>query len=551
MIVKGVDALPVEHRRDAENHLIGLAAEHDPVALRRIAHHVLEVVAPEIAEEHQLKALQRQEALAEEACRFTIADDGHGLCHGRFTLPAPVGAMLKQAVLAINSPKHRRHSGTPKGLGHAFCEYVTRYPIDRLPQAGGVDATIVVTMTLENLLGDSQAPALLDTGDPITADQARKLAREAWDHPMVLAVGSRRSSTSRPPQTAGRRVRADRDPAPRPAPHSRRLRRARSDCATSTTTCPGAGAGRRTSATDAVPCPRHHETCSCELMCPCNTSLDHGATYDFCRVTLVFNILQGAVESTDIAGRKVALIADTPKVMTDGNWRVGVFIDDGATDAQFDQLIKVFSGQLGGPMAGLAPLIGEMLGVERAAIEVDDDGLRHERCPHRRGHRLRDRGHRAVRGGVRPAGEVLGDVPPGRFRSDDGRGQAVENAAPSASSTKERADCRSRTSRGPPEGMSDTGSAASSADERPSRRRSRPAAPSGGSSSPSSPSPAAAWWWTAEQHARYGRGALDRPRHVRPGSSASGVVMMMAAMMFPSVAPTVALFCAAERGVVG
>ncbi len=117
VIVKGVDALPVEHRREAENHLIGLAAEHDPVALRRIAHHILEVVAPEIAEEHQLKALQRQEALAEEACRFTIADDGHGLCHGRFTLPAPVGAMLKQAVLAINSPKHRRHSGTPKGSG--------------------------------------------------------------------------------------------------------------------------------------------------------------------------------------------------------------------------------------------------------------------------------------------------------------------------------------------------------------------------------------------------------------------------------------------------
>jgi hypothetical protein len=119
------------------------------------------------------------------------------------------------------------------------------------------------------------------------------------------------------------------------------------------------------------------ETCSCELMCPCNLSFDHGATYDFCRVTLVFNIVQGTVESTDIAGRKVALIADTPKVMTDGNWRVGVFIDDGATDAQFDQLVKVFSGQLGGPMAGLAPLIGEMLGVERAAIEVDDDGLRH------------------------------------------------------------------------------------------------------------------------------------------------------------------------------
>ena len=63
--------------------------------------------------------------------------------------------------------------------------------------------------------------------------------------------------------------------------------------------------------------------------------------------------------------------------MTDGNWRVGVFVDDGATDDQFDQLVDVFSGQLGGPMAGLAPLIGEMLGVERAAIDVADDGLRH------------------------------------------------------------------------------------------------------------------------------------------------------------------------------
>jgi hypothetical protein len=121
----------------------------------------------------------------------------------------------------------------------------------------------------------------------------------------------------------------------------------------------------------------YSETCSCELMCPCNLSFDHGATYDFCRVTLAFNIRRGAVEDTDIAGRKVVLIADTPKVMTDGNWRVGVFIDDGATDAQFDALVQVFSGQLGGPMAGLAPLIGEMLGVQRAAIDLEDDGLLH------------------------------------------------------------------------------------------------------------------------------------------------------------------------------
>lgn len=119
------------------------------------------------------------------------------------------------------------------------------------------------------------------------------------------------------------------------------------------------------------------ETCSCELMCPCNLSFDHGATYDFCRVTLVFNIHEGEIEGTDISSLKVAAIADTPKVMTEGNWRLGVFVDDQASDEQAEKLVQVFSGQLGGPMAALAPLVGEMLGVQRARIEVDDDGLRH------------------------------------------------------------------------------------------------------------------------------------------------------------------------------
>jgi hypothetical protein len=119
------------------------------------------------------------------------------------------------------------------------------------------------------------------------------------------------------------------------------------------------------------------ETCSCELMCPCNLSFDHGATYDYCRATLAFSIREGEIEGTDVAGLKAAFIIDTPKVMTEGNWKLGVFIDDQATDEQADKLVQVFSGQLGGPMAALAPLVGEMLGVERAPIEMVDDGLRH------------------------------------------------------------------------------------------------------------------------------------------------------------------------------
>jgi hypothetical protein len=119
------------------------------------------------------------------------------------------------------------------------------------------------------------------------------------------------------------------------------------------------------------------ETCSCELMCPCNLSFDHGATYDFCRVTLAFDITEGEIDGTDIGGLKVVLIADSPKVMTEGNWKLGVFIDERASDEQEEKLVGVFSGQLGGPMAGLAPLVGEMLGVQRARIDVEHDGLQH------------------------------------------------------------------------------------------------------------------------------------------------------------------------------
>jgi hypothetical protein len=119
------------------------------------------------------------------------------------------------------------------------------------------------------------------------------------------------------------------------------------------------------------------ETCSCELMCPCNMSFDHGATYDYCRVTLVFSIRQGEIEGTDVAGLNMAAIVESPKVMTDGNWRLGMFVDERATDEQMEKLIAVFGGQKGGPMEGIAPLVGEMLGVERVRIEVVDDGLRH------------------------------------------------------------------------------------------------------------------------------------------------------------------------------
>ena len=62
----------------------------------------------------------------------------------------------------------------------------------------------------------------------------------------------------------------------------------------------------------------YFETCSCEVVCPCTASLALGADYDRCKVTLVFHVADGDVEGTDVSGLTVAAVADTPKVMTDG-----------------------------------------------------------------------------------------------------------------------------------------------------------------------------------------------------------------------------------------
>src|SRR4051812_20627211 len=95
----------------------------------------------------------------------------------------------------------------------------------------------------------------------------------------------------------------------------------------------------------------YFETCSCDVVCPCTASLALGATRERCNATLVFHVREGEVDGTDVGGLTVAAIADTPKVMSEGNWRLGVFIDDAASDEQAEKLGAVFSGALGGPMA--------------------------------------------------------------------------------------------------------------------------------------------------------------------------------------------------------
>ena len=177
VVVDAVDALPADVdagvRDEARRVLLRLAEVHDARDLRRLGKRVLDVVAPEVGESHEARILEQEEAVAAATASFTLVDDGAGRCHGRFTAPTHVGAMLRRHLLALANPA--RHGtadlttadggGKPPAqrLGEAFTEYVERYPTDRTPDSGGVSATVVVTMTLEQLLG-GDAPATLDDG---------------------------------------------------------------------------------------------------------------------------------------------------------------------------------------------------------------------------------------------------------------------------------------------------------------------------------------------------------------------------------------------------
>ena len=122
----------------------------------------------------------------------------------------------------------------------------------------------------------------------------------------------------------------------------------------------------------------YFENCSCDMVCPCTTSgLTLPGDQDRCRVVLVFHVGRGEVDGVDVSEKTVVILADTPRVMADGNWRVGVVMDAAASPAQAEKLEAVFGGQAGGPMAMLNPLVGELLGMESAPIDYVNEGRIH------------------------------------------------------------------------------------------------------------------------------------------------------------------------------
>jgi hypothetical protein len=122
----------------------------------------------------------------------------------------------------------------------------------------------------------------------------------------------------------------------------------------------------------------YFENCNCDVICPCSaSSLTLAADKERCTFVFAYHVDDGEIEGVDVSDRTVLLVGDTPTQMSDGNWRLGLIMDDGASEEQTQLLGALFGGQKGGPMELLAPLISELLGLEQMPIEYEDDGFKH------------------------------------------------------------------------------------------------------------------------------------------------------------------------------
>ncbi|WP_205473318.1 HNH endonuclease signature motif containing protein [Nocardioides sp. SYSU D00038] len=191
VIARAIDKLPDDTdpqiREQAQVKLVELAQQHDAKDLIVLGNRILDIVCPEVGEAAEAAALAREEREAEKACKLTMLDDGEGRTHGRFVIPTMHAEALKKALFAHAALTHEKV--TSQSLGQAFCDYILRYPADALPQRGGVNATVVVTIPLAVLEG-RLAACELDTGTRISPGAARRLACEAGLIPAVLDARS-------------------------------------------------------------------------------------------------------------------------------------------------------------------------------------------------------------------------------------------------------------------------------------------------------------------------------------------------------------------------
>ncbi|WP_323793739.1 HNH endonuclease signature motif containing protein [Nocardioides sp.] len=181
-------------------HLVEQAKSFNAHDLREMGRRLFEVIDPEGADAYEARLLAAQEARARKNTQFRIAHAGDGLYKGSFTIPEAQAQMLRKALAALAAPKHVRATEgagaydydkpTPQKMGHAFCEYIERYPAAQLPKMGGLAATIIITAEADVLTHGAAKASTTDTGTKVSPGQLLRFACDAKIIPAVLDKGA-------------------------------------------------------------------------------------------------------------------------------------------------------------------------------------------------------------------------------------------------------------------------------------------------------------------------------------------------------------------------
>jgi hypothetical protein len=116
----------------------------------------------------------------------------------------------------------------------------------------------------------------------------------------------------------------------------------------------------------------YFEACTCRASCPC--IMLSPATEDTCDLVLAWHVQSGHRDGLTLDGLNVVMAVRSPKQMTDGNWTVALYLDERADAAQAEALQAIFTGQAGGHLAAVAPLVGTVTGVQSAPITFERRG---------------------------------------------------------------------------------------------------------------------------------------------------------------------------------
>jgi len=188
------DGVPAEVVSRAEAQLVEYAADFGPADLRVLGRRILDVVAPEVGERAEGRALEAEERRAAETTTLTLTPCGDGTTRVRGRMPDAVAHRLATYLDAFTSPRQggasdRRDGWGPveRRRGQAFCALLEHLDPEKLPAHGGDATTVMVTMTLDQLRSELATAGLISSDDlRISAGAMRRLACTAGIIPVVL-----------------------------------------------------------------------------------------------------------------------------------------------------------------------------------------------------------------------------------------------------------------------------------------------------------------------------------------------------------------------------